>query len=1205
MRALAMLLCHLICLAPLQAAELPMLYGRASLSGPRLIPDDDQLRWLWQRSGLKLGIVLPENPPFDILTTGREYEGITADYASLLGQHLQREVQVRTFSSLGNAMAALREGDVDLLGSITAQQAREAGVLLSTPYAQDRPILVAHDERPPQREAGEPVRLAMREGYRDLDSVLARFPNAQVRVFPSTRGAVGAVVFGQADLYLGGELESQYLIGKGQVKSVEVIAYPDLAAQPVAFAMAVKDAPLKALVDRMLAITPAQEHERIRHRWAVEAEGVRERGPLRLTPAEDRWLSTHPRVRVLLGDQFVPFSYRDGEGHLRGLSIDMLRRIERLTGLSFDLEAGGTVEEMIEQVRQGKAEVIAGLTPSPRREEQLAFTRAYLSTVRVLVTRNSEQAPDSLELLQGKRLAVIGSGAPAEYLRQHHPGIRLVESDGPLDAIWRVASSRADAAVLPLLGAWALTSRLHPGRIKISATLPMEPAHFALATARGAQELHSILNKALLSLSPHEMDMLAHRWRGEVIVADTFWQRYRFEILQGFAVVALLLLGALVWVRYLRYLIGVRKQAERALAEQLAFMRVMIDGTPHPIYVCDREGRLLTCNSSYLQAVGASRAAAIGQPVGSAEGMAWQGVWREVLAAGEARVEDCQVSLTDGRRMTFYHWMLPYRNQRQELSGVIAGWIDVTERQCLQLQLQRAKEDAESANHAKTHFLATMSHEIRTPMNAVLGMLELALRKAEQGVLDRLSIEVASDAARSLLALVGDILDVTRIESGHLELAPAPVQLSRHVAGVVQLFEQQAQAKGLQLLLELEGEVDTQVMLDPLRFKQILANLISNAIKFTHKGSVRVRLRVTSQGDEWAASLRVEDTGIGIPEGELSRLGSLFWQASNNRQSARRGAGLGLSISRTLCELMGGRMKLRSTQGVGTRVDIDLMLEAVTEGLARPTAEVQGGLPGQAGLRVLVVDDYPANRLLMSNQLAYLGHRASLAEDGAQALRLWLSKGFDVIITDCNMPVLDGYALAKAIRAHERRRGLSRCRVLGVTANALPAERKRCRQAGMDDCLFKPLSLKALAEVLDAPLAARRARDEAGGDEQALDLSSLQRLTGGDAQALRALLDDLLESNRQDLDQLSAYRDGDEPGGLAELAHRIKGGARIIKARVLIEACEQLERSCASGESSPTLLAEQCEAVRQAMLALEDRLQRHGEAAPGSGRLTL
>lgn len=1167
--------------APTLYAAQPQLYGRASLQGPRVVPNEAQLRWLWQRRELILAVLRPDNPPLEILGIGHEYEGISADYAGLIGAHLRLDIQVKLYDSLDQASAAVRNGEADLLAGISPPQAEKAGLQLSAAYAEDRPMLVAREDEDPAPDQEPPLRLAMREGYREMASILALYPRAQVQVYPSSRQALGALTFGQADLYLGGDLESQYQLGKGLLRGIEAIDCPALAPQPLGFAMQAGNRPLRELVDAVLASIAPSQRERITRRWA--GQGAVERSPLSLSDAEQRWLQQQGKVRVLLNEQYPPISYRDGEGNLRGLAVDVLQRVARRSGLRFELIGGGALERMAERVRRGEAELVAGITPSEERAGYLTFSRAFISSPRVLVTRDLPGAPTSLEQMRGRRLAATRSGFPQAFLRQHHGGVRRIDADGPVDAVWRVASGRADAALIPLIGAEAMAGRLYPTRLKVSASLALEPAHFSFASQRGALELQSILNKALLSLSPREMETLNRRWRSEVIIADSFWQRYRVQVLQGFAVVSLALLLALAWVRYLRRLVRVREQAERALAEQLAFMRVMIDGTPHPIYVCDREGRLLTCNNSYLQALGQARSDALGQPVGRDEARAWQRGWQQVLADGKARIEDCTVHVADGRELTLYHWMLPYGSANE--GGVIAGWIDITERQHLQAELMAAKEEADDANQAKTRFLATMSHEIRTPMNAVLGMLELAMRKAERGVLDRLSIEVASDAARGLLELIGDILDVTRIESGHLAINPQPVQLSEHVAGVVQLFEQQARSKGLQLLLELEGPMEGEVMLDPVRFKQVLGNLVSNAIKFTHKGSVWVRLLAKPRESEVEVQLTVEDSGIGIPEADLAQLGALFWQASNNRQSTRRGAGLGLSISRTLCELMGGHMHLRSTQGVGTRIDISLVLQRVTS--VQPACEQAGeGEHADAGqsLRVLVVDDYPANRLLLANQLGYLGHRACVAENGAQGLRLWLEQPFDMVISDCNMPVLDGYGL----RLHERRSMRGRCRVLGLTANALPEEHARCRASGMDDCIFKPVGLTQLARALAGkPGAGARSIEAAPrAPVEGLDLSSLERLTAGDGAALNALLSDLRKSNQQDLQAFARHAEREDLSALASLAHRVKGGARMVRARALIEACEQVERGCATGAVEAAHLNTVC----QAMGELEARL---------------
>ncbi|HFL2188240.1 TPA: response regulator [Pseudomonas putida] len=230
-------------------------------------------------------------------------------------------------------------------------------------------------------------------------------------------------------------------------------------------------------------------------------------------------------------------------------------------------------------------------------------------------------------------------------------------------------------------------------------------------------------------------------------------------------------------------------------------------------------------------------------------------------------------------------------------------------------------------------------------------------------------------------------------------------------------------------------------------------------------------------------------------------------------------------------------------------------------------------------LRVLVVDDALVNRLLLSQQLDHLGHQAQLAEDGAQALRLWLGGRFDGVITDCNMPRLDGYALARAIREHERRSGRPQCRVIGMSATVTPAVWAHGRAAGMDDCLLKPLSLKRLVQTL------------AQISPAVLDLEHVQRLVGYDEAALQALLDELRTSNFRDLQQLSRLQGNVEALGV--LAHRIKGAARIARAKEVVYRCERLERRCSDKTLAPEHLKKDVEALRQAMLYLDRQLASH------------
>lgn len=464
-------------------------------------------------------------------------------------------------------------------------------------------------------------------------------------------------------------------------------------------------------------------------------------------------------------------------------------------------------------------------------------------------------------------------------------------------------------------------------------------------------------------------------------------------------------------------------------------------------------------------------------------------------------------------------------------------------------------------------------------------MLELTLKRADQGHLDRPAIEVAYNSAKDLLELIGDILDIARIESGRLSLAPERVDLREVIESVARVFDGLARQKTLSLLLEFDPELeDTAVLIDPLRFKQVLSNLVSNAIKFTERGQVKIKVHVQDTGvpQQVQMNLVVEDTGIGISRDDQLRLFEPFAQADNSGHLARSGAGLGLVICRSLCEMMGGQLSLSSVPMVGTQVHVSLNLTCLQP--LQVVDELKSQAPTAAQvLNVLVVDDHPANRLLMCQQLGYLGHQFTAAQHGAAGFKAWRQERFDLVIADCNMPIMNGYELSRSIREYEQREQQVPCVILGFTANAQPEEKHRCAQAGMNDCLFKPISLTAL----ELQLAQIRPQSAA----LQFDLGCLEALTGGDPQLSRRLLEELLNSSRQDRqDLLALVARQASPQEIIDQAHKIKGAARIVQANSLAAQCEELERACTQDDDR-SVVETGVKSLEKLMLELERTLQ--------------
>ena len=509
------------------------------------------------------------------------------------------------------------------------------------------------------------------------------------------------------------------------------------------------------------------------------------------------------------------------------------------------------------------------------------------------------------------------------------------------------------------------------------------------------------------------------------------------------------------------------KTIEKDLSISKRELKGILDNLQDTYYITDADGVLVFVSSSVEPLLGYTPEELVGHKITDFYTQPEQReIFLQTLASNKGHVEQYPITLRhkDGSTIwmsTNAHFVLDEQNN---IVGVEGTGRDFTARKHAEDALIKAKEQAEQANRAKSLFLANMSHEIRTPMNGVIGFTNL-LSKTRLDDIQTEYVDTINTSVNDLLIIVNDILDFSRIESGKMELQNKVVNTRECLTSVVRLFDAAAKIKSLKLACAISDNLPNHLIVDPLRLRQIVANLIGNAVKFTDQGCITLRAEMNRHHGSDELMIEVIDSGIGIADSQKERLFDAFTQADQSIYKPDSGTGLGLAISKQLVELMQGAIGVKDNDINGATFWIRLPV-IETDQVPEPKQE-NNRVESDArytGLHILVADDNAINRKLITTLLGQRGVIATEAVDGKSALDLALSQHFDLILMDIRMPELNGIEVTEVLRS---RRGAKYTPIIALTAHALPHEQKTFLDAGMDTCITKPILDHQLFQLID------------------------------------------------------------------------------------------------------------------------------------------
>jgi PAS domain S-box-containing protein len=795
-----------------------------------------------------------------------------------------------------------------------------------------------------------------------------------------------------------------------------------------------------------------------------------------LNERERAFLAERDEIVFVSQPDYAPFEF-SSKKHIGGMNVELVQWMAADMGFKARFEVA-TLDEALKMVQFGEADVITSLIYTDERADLFGFTHPIKHVPITLYVRNDRDDIFSIYDLEDLRVAVKGSSRALETLQRRNIrcGIRFVATTE--ESVNLVIGGNVDAMIGNDLVTQHYMYSSGKGDLKVAGS-PLFSARLSMAVEQDNKTLLSILNKGIArAQQTGTLNRIQAKWLGSEqskysMPIETMLMIA--SIVSG--IIAVIIMFILLWNRKLHHTVEMRTSQYAESEERL---RQIFDNSPDAIFVVDSDAHIIAANSRACNTTGKNRLKLLSTAI--------QDVLPGVVPEKEKGMQGWftgRITQRETEHITFdgNRQSLEITGNLQKLGGreVLQLHVrDITLRKQAEEQIiaagkmaeeakemaERAREIAENANQAKSEFLANMSHEIRTPLNGIVGMAQLL---TDTRLTDEQSncVETIVQSTTGLIKIINHVLDISKIEAGQMDVRRSVINLRDICNSLFYMFQTQAIQNGLELKCNCQDNVPPFVVGDEGLIEQVLVNLLGNAIKFTHHGSVTLNIETHSNtGNEVELYFQVIDTGIGIEKEMQDTIFEKFTQADGSAKRLYGGTGLGLAISKQLVELMGGKIGLVSSHGKGSTFFFSLKLpvsESVTP--LQQHRETGPAKVERSDVRILLVEDNKVNQKVAIAILKKAGCEVDAVDNGQDAVQQIRMVQYDLVLMDCQMPVMDGFEATAVIRNMDE--PLRSIPIIAITAHAMHDDRRKCLEGGMDDYVPKPVSRQTLIEVIN------------------------------------------------------------------------------------------------------------------------------------------